>query len=73
MQVTLTGSIEAFIQHQVAQGYKDADEVARHAFLRWMNEEPDTPPHIQTRLDAAAQGRFIPGERSSIQRIISES
>lgn len=71
MQVTLTGPIEAFIQRQVAQGYKDADEVARQAFLRWMSEESETPPHIQTRLDEAAAGRFIPGDRSNIQRIIA--
>lgn len=73
MQVTLTGPIEAFIQRQVAQGYKDADEVARQAFLRWMNEESDTPPHIQSRLDEAAQGCFIPGDRANIQRIVLES
>ena len=71
MELTLTGPIEAFIQRQVAQGYKDADEVARQAFLRWMSEEADTPPHIQTRLDEAAVGRFIPGDRSNIQRIIA--
>lgn len=71
MQLTLTGPIEAFIKRQVAQGYKDADEVARQAFLRWMSEESDTPPHIQTRLDEAAAGRFVPGDRSNIQRIIA--
>lgn len=72
MQVTLTAHIEAFIQRQVAQGYKDADEVARQAFLRWMSEEADTQPLIQTRLDEAAVGRFIPGDRFDIQRIIFE-
>lgn len=71
MEVTLTGPIEAFIQRQVAQGYKDANEVARQALLRWMNEDSDTPPHIQARLDEAAAGRFVPGDRSSIQRIIA--
>lgn len=71
MEVTLTGPIEAFIQRQVAQGYKDANEVARQALLRWMNEDGDTPPHIQARLDEAAAGRFVPGDRSNIQRIIA--
>jgi Arc/MetJ-type ribon-helix-helix transcriptional regulator len=71
MEITITGPIEAFIQRQVAQGYKNADEVARQAFLRWMSEESDTPAHIQTRLDEAAAGRFIPGDRSNIQRIIA--
>jgi Arc/MetJ-type ribon-helix-helix transcriptional regulator len=71
MQLTLTGPIEAFIQHQLSQGYKDADEVARQALLRWMAEESDTPPNIQSRLDEASQGRFIRGDRSNIERIIA--
>lgn len=71
MQVTLTGSIEAFIQRQMAQGDNDVDEVARQAFLSWMSEESETPTHIQARLDEAAAGRFIPGDRSNIQRIIA--
>ncbi len=71
MQLSLTGPIEAFIQRQVAQGYKDADEVARQAFLRWMSEESDSPPNIQTRLNEAAMGRFVPGDRSNIERIIA--
>jgi Arc/MetJ-type ribon-helix-helix transcriptional regulator len=69
MQITLTGPIEAFIQRQLEQGYKDADEVARQALLRWMAEESDTPPNIQARLDEAAQGRFTRGDRSNIERI----
>jgi len=71
MQVTLTGPIEAFVQRQLAQGYKDGEEVARQALLRWMAEESDTPHHIQSRLDEAAQGRFIPGDRSNIERIVT--
>lgn len=71
MQLTLTGPIEAFIQRQLTQGYKDADEVARQALLRWMAEESDTPPNIQPRLDEAAEGRFIPGDRANIERIIA--
>ncbi len=66
MQLTLTGPIETFIQRQIAQGYKDGEEVTRQALLRWMAEESDTPPHIQARLDDA-----VPGDRSSIDRIIA--
>ena len=29
MQLTLTGPIEAFIQRQIAQGYRDGEEVSR--------------------------------------------
>lgn len=73
MQLTLTGPIEAFIQRQIAQGYRDSEEVARQALLRWMSEESDTPPLIQSRLDEAARGRFNTGDRSNIQRIIAAS
>ena len=73
MQVTLTQPIEAFIDRQIGQGYKDREEVTRQALLRWMAEENDTPPHIQQRLDEAATGRFHPGDRSNIQRIIADS
>ena len=73
MQLTLTRPIEAFIERQLAQGYKDADEVARQALLRWMSEESDIPPNVQTRLDEAANGRFAPGDRSNIERIIASA
>ncbi len=73
MEVTLTRPIEAFIQRQLQHGYKDAEEVTRQAFLRWMEDESDTPPHIQSRLDEAAQGLFVQGDRASIQKIIAGS
>jgi len=73
MEVTLTRPIEAFIQRQLQQGYKDAEEVTRQAFLRWMEDESDTPPQIQARLDEAAQGRFVPGSRSRIEQIITSA
>ncbi len=71
MQLTLTGPIEAFIQRQIAQGYKDGEEVTRQALLRWMAEDSETPPHIQSRLDEAASGRFIPSDRTNIERIVA--
>lgn len=71
MQLTLTGPIEAFIERQISQGYRDGEEVARQALLRWMADESDTPPHIQSRLDEAAAGRFAPGDRGNIERIIA--
>ena len=69
MQVTLTEPIRAFIEQQIAAGYRDAEEVARQALLRWMEEESETPPRIQTRLDEAARGAFRSGDRSNIERI----
>ena len=71
MQLTLTGPIEAFIERQLSQGYKDAEEVARQALLRWMAEDSDTPPSIEARLDEAAKGQFVRGDRSQIERIIA--
>lgn len=73
MELTLTGPIEDFIQRQLVHGYKDTDEVVRQAFLRWMAEEADTPPHIQSRLDEASKGRFMAGDRSNIERIIASA
>ncbi|MFM2168809.1 MAG: hypothetical protein RIS79_3180 [Verrucomicrobiota bacterium] len=73
MQLTLTRPIEAFIERLVSQGYANGEEVARQALLRWMAEESDTPPLIQSRLDEAAAGRFAPGDRSSIERIIASA
>ena len=69
----LTGPMEAFIQQQIAQGYKDSEEVTRQALLRWMADEADTPPHIQARLDEAATGRFVRGDPSAIERIIASA
>lgn len=71
MQLTLTPPIEAFIERQISQGYRDGEDVARQALLRWMAEECDTPPQIQSRLDEAAAGRFSPGDRDNIKRIIA--
>ena len=71
MQHTLTGPIEAFIQRQIAQGYKDGEEVTRQALLRWMAEDSETPPQVQSRLDEPASGRFIPGDRANIERIVA--
>lgn len=71
MQLTLTRPIEAFIERQLAQGYRDAEEVARQALLRWMAEDSDTPPGIETKLQEASQGRFVQGDRSAIERIIA--
>src|SRR5437762_3148997 len=45
MEITMTKPIEEFIARQLAKGYADASEVARQAFLRWMEaEEFDLEP-----------------------------
>ncbi len=62
MELTLTKPIEEFIRWQIAKGYADANEVARQAFLRWMEEvdfEP-APPRLLEKLTAARQGSFHP-------------
>ncbi len=73
MEVSLTDPMREFIERQIALGYRNPEEVARQALLRWMTEESDTPPHIAARLEEAAKGRFRPGDRSSIERIVAEA
>ena len=52
MQLTLTKPIEEFIRQQLDRGYADASEVARQAFLRWMEDEnyPVDPPRLRDKL-----------------------
>jgi Arc/MetJ-type ribon-helix-helix transcriptional regulator len=60
MEITVTEPIEQFIQEQLAKGYADASEVARQAFLRWMEQEEfdPEPPRLEEKVTAARQGKF---------------
>ena len=60
MEITVTKPIEKFIARQLARGYANADEVARQAFLRWMEDEEGDPepPRLPEKLAAARQGKF---------------
>jgi putative addiction module CopG family antidote len=62
MEITVTKPIEDFIRRQLAKGYTDASEVARQAFLRWMEEEEfdPVPPALRQKIEAARQGNFRP-------------
>ena len=62
MQITLTKPIEEFIRQQLDRGYADASEVARQAFLRWMEDEDYAvdPPRLRDKLLAAQRGQFHP-------------
>ena len=62
MEITVTKPIEEFIQQQLTKGYADASEVARQAFLRWMEEEEfaGDPPRLAEKLEEARQGTFRP-------------
>ena len=62
MEITVTKPIEDFINDQVAKGYADESEVARQAFLRWMEEEEfdAEPPRLREKLAAARLGKFRP-------------
>jgi Arc/MetJ-type ribon-helix-helix transcriptional regulator len=71
MKIELTKPIEQFIRRQIVKGYSSPSEVARQAFLRWMDEEAEVPPHAQEKLDQAAAGRFRRGSRASIRKIIA--
>ena len=71
MKFELTKPIERFIQRQLDKDYANPSEVARQAFLRWMDEEQEVPPRLQQKLDQAAAGRFRKGSRASIPKIIA--
>jgi Arc/MetJ-type ribon-helix-helix transcriptional regulator len=62
MEITVTKPIEEFIERQLAKGYSDANEVARQAFLRWMEDEEfdGNPPRLDEKLTEARQGPFRP-------------
>ncbi len=60
MEITVTRPIKEFIEQQLAKGYADPSEVARQAFLRWMEEDEldPEPPDLREKLEAARQGKF---------------
>jgi len=73
MEITVTKPIEEFIKQQLAKGYADASEVARQAFLRWMEEEefaPD-PPRLREKLEAARQGKFRPYDARTYDALLA--
>jgi Arc/MetJ-type ribon-helix-helix transcriptional regulator len=67
MEITVTKPIEEFIAQQLAKGYADTSEVARQAFLRWMEEEEfdAEPPRLQEKIEAARQGKSSEANPSS--------
>ena len=73
MEITVTKPIEEFIQQQLAKGYAYADEVARQAFLRWMEEEEfdAEPPRLREKLEAARQGKFRPYDPQSYDALLA--
>ena len=73
MKLELTKPIERFIERQIKRGYANPSEVARQAFLRWMEQEDEVPPRLQEKLDQAATGRFRRGSRANIRKIIAAS
>ena len=75
MEITVTKPIEAFIEQQLAKGYANASEVARQAFLRWMEEEDfdAEPPRLQEKLDAARQGTFHSYDPQSYDALLASA
>jgi len=73
MKIELTKPIEHFVRRQIAKGYASPSEVARQAFLRWMDDEGEMPPRVQEKLDAAAAGTFRRGSRANLRKIIAAS
>jgi Arc/MetJ-type ribon-helix-helix transcriptional regulator len=75
MEVTVTKPIEEFIEQQLAKGYANPSEVARQAFLRWMEEEEfdADPPRLWEKLDAARQGKFRPYDPQAYDALLAAS
>jgi len=75
MQITLTKPIEEFIRQQLDRGYADASEVARQAFLRWMEDEDYAvdPPRLRDKLLAAHRGQFHPHQPKAYDSLIASS
>jgi Arc/MetJ-type ribon-helix-helix transcriptional regulator len=75
MQITVTKPIEDFINRQLEKGYADPSEVARQAFLRWMEEEDidSDPPGLREKLDTARNGNFRTFDVKSYNALINES
>ena len=71
MKIELTKPIEKFIHQQLLNGYASPSEVARQAFLRWMEEEKELPPRVQEKLDQAVAGRFRKGSRANLRKILA--
>jgi Arc/MetJ-type ribon-helix-helix transcriptional regulator len=75
MEIAVTKAIEAFIEEKVAKGYKDPSEVARQAFLRWMEEEEFEvdPPRLKEKLAAAQQGAFRPYDAQRYDALVAQT
>lgn len=73
MEITVTKPIEEFIAQQLAKGYADASEVARQAFLRWMEEEEfdAEPPRLREKLEAARRGPFRPYDPQTYNALLA--
>ena len=73
MEITVTKPIEQFIQEQLARGYADVNEVARQAFLRWMEEDDfeADPPNLRDKLAEARRGRFHPHDPARFDALVS--
>ena len=75
MEITVTKPIAEFIEQQVAKGYTDASEVARQAFLRWMEAEEfdPEPPRLKEKLEEARRGQFRPYDARAYDALLTSA
>ena len=75
MEITITKPINEFSEQKLSKGYADASEVARQAFLRWMEEEEfdAEPPGLREKLEAARQGKFHPYDPLSYDAVLAST
>ena len=75
--ISVSRPIEEFIQRKVAAGYPNADEVARQAFLRLMENDDESahldsrPPGIDEKIREAARSPLRPVDEGDIERILA--
>ena len=75
--INVSKPIEEFIQRKVAAGYPNVDEVARQAFLRWMENDDESahidarPPGIDEKMREAARSPLRKVDEGRIERIMA--
>ena len=50
---------------------REREELEASIWPGWDRAEGDAPPGVREKLSEAAQGRFVPGDRSNVQKILS--
>jgi hypothetical protein len=50
---------------------RERQELEALVWPDWERAEGDTPPEVREKLELAAKGRFMPGDRSNLNKVLS--